>query len=71
MSDSDRLKEPPRFLRLPQVADRVGRSGRQIYRMVAAGDFPKPRRQSHRVSVWYENEVLDWQRQQMDVDQYA
>lgn len=51
-----------------QVSERVGRSPRQIYRMVAAGEFPKQRRQSHKVSVWYEREIKEWQVDRMVED---
>ena len=56
------------FLRIDQVSERVGRSPRQIYRMVAAGEFPKQRRQSHKVSVWYEREIKEWQVDRMVED---
>lgn len=56
---------PGRFLRITDVSTLIGRSPRQIYRMVKAGEFPRQRRQSHKVSVWYESEVLDWQQQQV------
>ena len=50
------------------MSERVGRSPRQIYRMVAAGEFPKQRRQSHKVSVWYEREIKEWQVDRMVED---
>ena len=65
MSDNARPTAPGRFLRMPDVASLVGRSPRQIYRMIKAGEFPRQRRQSHKVSVWYENEVLAWQNDQV------
>jgi predicted DNA-binding transcriptional regulator AlpA len=34
--------EPFRFLRLPEVRSRVGLSTSTIYRLMAAGQFPKP-----------------------------
>lgn len=56
------------FLRIDQVSERVGRSPRQIYRLISANEFPKQRRQSHKVSVWYEREIMEWQVDQMVKD---
>lgn len=60
--------DPGRYLRVKDVAARIGRSPRQIYRMVDAGDFPRQHRQSHKVAVWYERDVQAWQSQQMAKD---
>lgn len=59
---------PPRFLRLPEVCCRTGYSGRQIYRMIAEGRFPKGYRRSHKVAVWYESDVDKWQLDRMVED---
>ena len=53
---------PPRYIRLPEVVRRTGVSGRQIYRWIGSGAFPKQRRMSYRVSVWIEAEVDEWLR---------
>ncbi|HEX4242515.1 MAG TPA: AlpA family phage regulatory protein [Steroidobacteraceae bacterium] len=34
--------EPVRFMRLPEVRERVGLSTATVYRLVAADKFPKP-----------------------------
>ncbi|WP_366938122.1 AlpA family phage regulatory protein [uncultured Brevundimonas sp.] len=60
--------EPGRFLRVDQVSERVGRSPRQIYRLIARGEFPRQHRQSYKVSVWYESEIAAWQVDQMAKD---
>jgi predicted DNA-binding transcriptional regulator AlpA len=56
------------FLRLPLVEQRVGRSPRQIYRMVARDEFPPSRRQSHKVAVWYSFEIDAWVAWRMALD---
>lgn len=50
-----------RFLRLPEVKDRVGLSRSQIYRLVQAGDFPAPLKLSPQVSVWPDGDIVQWQ----------
>lgn len=50
-----------RFLRLPEVKDRVGLSRSQIYRLVQAGDFPAPLKLSAQVSVWPDGDIVRWQ----------
>lgn len=50
-----------RFLRLPEVKDRVGLSRSQIYRLVQAGDFPAPLKLSPQVSVWPDGDITRWQ----------
>ena len=46
--------------RLPQVRARTGLSRSEIYRRIAAGDFPKPIRIGERASAWVGHEVSDW-----------
>lgn len=50
-----------RFLRLPEVKDRVGLSRSQIYRLVQAGHFPAPLKLSPQVSVWPDGDIVRWQ----------
>lgn len=52
-----------KFLRLPDVRDRVGLSRSQIYRMIQAGTFPSPLKLSPQVSVWSDHEIDNWQRE--------
>jgi prophage regulatory protein len=51
---------PLRLLRVDDVADRLGLSRSQIWRMVSEGRFPKPRRLSVRAVAWLEPEVARW-----------
>jgi prophage regulatory protein len=49
-----------RFLRLADVRSKVGLSRSQIYRIVAAGDFPKPYSLGGRTVAWLESEIDSW-----------
>jgi len=51
---------PLRLLRVDDVADRLGLSRSQIWRMVSEDRFPKPRRLSVRAVAWLEPEVARW-----------
>ncbi len=48
-----------RIIRLPQVIDRVGIKKTLIYRMIAAGTFPKPIKLGF-ASGWLESEIRAW-----------
>jgi len=48
------------LIRLPQVRARTGLSKTEIYRRAKSGEFPSPRRLSHKVSVWQASEVEAW-----------
>lgn len=50
-----------RFLRLPEVKDRVGLSRSQIYRLIQATDFPAPIKLGPQVSVWLDGDIAQWQ----------
>lgn len=50
----------PFLERLPQVRTRTGLSRSEIYRRIAAGDFPKPIKLGPRASAWPEHEVTAW-----------
>ena len=49
-----------RMLRLPAVLELTGLSRSGIYRMVDAGEFPKPAKLGERVIAWPDREVHDW-----------
>lgn len=51
---------PFSLLRLPSVKKRTGLSRSEIYRRIAAGDFPKPIKLGERASAWAEHEVTAW-----------
>lgn len=56
-----------RFLRLPQVIEIVGLQKTEIYARIKKGTFPRQRRQSHKVSVWYQSEIDAWVKEQKQV----
>ena len=49
-----------RLIRLPEVIQITSLSRTQIYRLIAAGTFPKPHRLSHKVATWKESEIAAW-----------
>ena len=48
------------LLRLREVCRRTGKSRSEIYRRIAAGDFPSPVKLGERASAWVEHEVSAW-----------
>jgi prophage regulatory protein len=50
----------PRFLRLPEVRQRVPYSRPTIYRLVKSGDFPKPYNLGARAVAWLESDITAW-----------
>lgn len=48
------------LLRLREVCRRTSKSRSEIYRRVAAGDFPQPVKLGKRASAWVEHEVSAW-----------
>jgi prophage regulatory protein len=46
--------------RLPQVKARTGLSRSELYRRIAAGDFPQPVKLGERASAWNASEVDRW-----------
>ena len=49
-----------RFLRLPEVVERVGYSRPSVYRLIAEGSFPKPHKLGARASGWRESDIEQW-----------
>ena len=60
MAHDASLPPPRKALRIPKVTDKTGLSKTHIYRLVKAGEFPKPIKISKRVSVW--DEAVELQR---------
>lgn len=48
------------LLRLPQVKARTGLSRSELYRRMAAGNFPAPIKLGERASAWSAAEVDSW-----------
>lgn len=64
MSDSLDLD---RFIRLPELTQIVGLSKPVIYRLIAAGEFPRSRKYRGADAVyWLQSEVVTWQRSQLE-----
>lgn len=51
---------PERLLRMADVRAYTGISAAQVYRLIAAGDFPKPVKLYGKASAWPESEVQAW-----------
>lgn len=49
-----------RVIRLPDVCRRVGLSRSQVYRLEAAGNFPRRLKIGSRASAWLEHEIAGW-----------
>lgn len=53
---------PDSMLRLAELQQHVPLSRTSIYRGVAAGTFPRPKRMSVRTSAWRWGDILEWSR---------
>jgi len=51
---------PERILRRHEVEARTGLPRSSLYRLIAAGDFPKQRRLSPATVGWLDSEISDW-----------
>lgn len=49
-----------KFLKRKEVLAIIGRSSSSMYRDIASGAFPRPRRLGARSVAWREDEVLEW-----------
>lgn len=49
-----------KVLRLPQVMEQTGLARSTIYKLMDAGDFPRPIPLMQRCVGWLESEVVDW-----------
>lgn len=61
------MTELDRFLRRPEVEQAIGMTKSMLYKMMAAGQFPKPIKIG-RGSVWSSVEVAEWQKRLRDTD---
>ena len=53
----------PRFIRMPEVTKLTGLSRSMIYKLMKANQFPKPHHPSKYVTVWFYQNILEWQQQ--------
>ena len=49
-----------KFLRMPEVKLRAGLSKPSIYRLIKAGQFPRPKKLSKQSVGWDEREIQAW-----------
>jgi prophage regulatory protein len=49
-----------RFLRLPEVLERIPLSKSQLYLLISINEFPSPVKLGARDAAWIESEVTDW-----------
>ena len=54
------LARPSRFLRLPEVKNRVGVGRSTLYRWMEEGRFPRSVQLSQKCVVWREADIDDW-----------
>lgn len=61
MANQEQHRPPGvRVIRKPEVLAKVCMSKSQMYRLILAGEFPKPYKLSERVTVWSEAEIDAW-----------
>jgi prophage regulatory protein len=54
-------QRPPRFLSVPDLRERgIDLSRVQLWRMIKAGEFPRPVRLTKQRSAWRETEIDQW-----------
>ena len=51
---------PARILRMPEVLSKVGISRSTLYAMVAAGEFPRAVRLTHKTVGWRSTDLDRW-----------
>ena len=49
-----------RFLRWPEVKDRIGYSRSQVHSLVKKGGFPAPIKLGVRASAWLQSSIDEW-----------
>ena len=54
-----------RFIRMPDLRQKVGLSRSQIYKLIQQEQFPKPVKLGEKVSVWVDSEVEEWMSKQV------
>jgi prophage regulatory protein len=55
-----KLANEERFLRLPEVRNRVPYSRATIYRLISQGQFPEPFKLGPRAVAWRASDVDNW-----------
>jgi len=63
MTSTKRIQLIPacdRFLRFPEVKERVGFSRSQVHLLIKQGNFPAPIKLGARASAWLESSIDQW-----------
>ena len=50
----------PNLMRLPQVVAETGLSRSTIYKMINAGEFPRPMKLGERINGWRGQDIAQW-----------
>ena len=61
------LYSEERFLRLPEVLEKVGLRRSYWYELIQKGKAPKPKKIGSRMSVWPLSEILDYMKQAVEI----
>lgn len=56
-----------RFIRMPDLRQKVGLSKSQIYKLIQQGEFPEPVKLGRKVSVWTDAEIEEWMSKQVPI----
>jgi prophage regulatory protein len=54
-----------RFIRMPDLRQKVGLSRSQIYKLIQQEQFPRPVKLGEKVSVWVDSEIEEWMSKQV------
>jgi prophage regulatory protein len=60
-----KLSAAERFLRLPEVIARTGKSRSTIYADMDEGVFPRQHKIGKRACAWLSSDITEWQRKQV------
>ncbi|WP_426664080.1 helix-turn-helix transcriptional regulator [Rhodanobacter aciditrophus] len=60
MHGAQEAQRPRRLIRIREATQRTGLSKAMVYRLIAAGQFPRQIRLTERTSAWVESEVQAW-----------
>lgn len=55
-----------KFMQLPEVEEKIGFKKSFIFEAVRKGKFPEPIRFGYRKTLWVEEEINAWMRDQID-----
>ncbi len=59
-TDGSRIYSPDTMLRLNQVCEITGKKKSSLYKAIADGEFPEPKKIGKRAVAWSANVVFQW-----------